>query len=105
MWANMKLNLRLGIAVFVAAALLVGAQSTAFAAPSATQAARASAIPPSDAGGPAGVLISNSTGDSGSASNGGSLPFTGLDLRFVVVAGAFLVLAGATLRKRARNRA
>jgi hypothetical protein len=102
----MKLNLRLGIAVFVAAALLVGAQSTAFAAPSATQAARASAIPPSDAGGPAGVLISNSTGsDPGSASSGGSLPFTGLDLRFVVVAGAFLVLAGAMLRKHARNRA
>jgi hypothetical protein len=52
------------------------------------------------------VLISNSTGsDPGSASSGGSLPFTGLDLRFVVVAGAFLVLAGAMLRKHARNRA
>jgi len=97
--------MRLGIVVFVTAALLVSAQSAAFAASSARSAAHASAVPPSADSGQAGVLVSNSTGDPSSVSDGGSLPFTGLDLRFVVVAGALLLVAGAMLRKHARNRA
>jgi hypothetical protein len=97
--------MRLGVIVFVTAALFVAAQSSAFAASSTGQAGRASAVPPSEAGGPAGVLISNSTGDPRSLSDGGSLPFTGLDLRIVLVAGALLVVAGAMLRKHGRDRA
>jgi hypothetical protein len=98
--------MRLGIVVFVTVALFVSAQSAAFAASSARSAAHASAVPPSaDSGDQAGVLVSNSTGDPSSASDSGSLPFTGLDLRFVVVAGAFLLVAGAMLRKYARDKA
>jgi len=75
--------MRLGILIFVTAALLIAAQSTAFAASSARSAAHSSAVPPtSDSGDQAGVLVSNSTGDPSSASDVGSLPFTGLDLRF-----------------------
>ena len=35
---------------------------------------------------------------------GGSLPFTGLDLTLMVVGGTALLLAGAGLRRAARNR-
>ena len=102
----MRGNMRLAAIIAVTAALLVAAQSTAFAASSAGQAAHASSVPPSaEAGDQAGVLVSNSTGDPSSATGGGSLPFTGLDLRIVLVAGALLVVAGAMLRKHARDRA
>jgi hypothetical protein len=37
--------------------------------------------------------------------NSGGLPFTGLDLAFLVVGGATLLVAGTALRRAARRRA
>jgi hypothetical protein len=57
---------------------------------------------------PATALAGNpSTGDvlsiSGSTGGGGSLPFTGLNLAFIVAAGVGLLLLGFVLRRRTSN--
>ena len=39
------------------------------------------------------------------ASNGGTLPFTGLDLTLIVAGGVALLVAGVALRRAGRNRA
>lgn len=59
---------------------------------------------------PATALAGNpSTGDvlsvSGSAGGGGSLPFTGMNLAFVVAAGLGLLLLGFVLRRRTGDQA
>jgi hypothetical protein len=48
--------------------------------------------------------IQQQLGQSAAGNSGGGLPFTGLDLTLMVVGGSALLVAGAALRRAARNR-
>ena len=56
------------------------------------------------AGAQAAVTKTNQAATKG-ATKGGTLPFTGLDLTFIVAGGVVLLLVGAGLRRAGRNKA
>ena len=86
----------------VGVVLVAVVSSSALASSSAqyaTSAARSSSVPPSaDPGQTAGATAS--TGSTDPASSTSTLPFTGFDLRLVIVVGAGLIVAGTVVRKR-----
>ena len=93
--------MRIKTIVLLSLALFAVATATA-SARQVGNAARSSAVPPSsNSAGVGGVGASGNGGDP--SPSGGSLPFTGIDLRVAIVAGAVLILGGAALRRRVRS--
>jgi hypothetical protein len=97
--------MRLKITLILTVALFAVVSATASATPSARPAkdgARSSATPPgSSGGGVGGVDASGNAGDP--THTAATLPFTGIDLRFALVAGAALIVAGGAVRRRFRS--